>query len=315
MSNHQRLQTLDVFRGVAATMVLIYHLIPNFYVGQFGVQLFFIVSGFVIYLTIDKSKSPKEFLLKRFVRLYPTYWVCITITTLVLIFLKQNQWIPTVKQFLVNFSMCQELVNVDSIDRVYWSLLPELFFYGLIFVVMLTKQKENYLYWGSIWMLVIILNQLFNIESKFLFIKILNIRHGQLFFSGILFYKLYQGKDTAIHYLLIFSCFILSLFIYCKMYNVFYAIPAVTFAFVLFTLFVKKQLQFLSGIKPLLFLGSISYPLYLLHQRIGVAIMENIPGPLAVKFSIAFAIALILAWLVHTYIEKKSSLLLNFIKR
>ena len=58
-----RLLELDALRGIAAMMVVLFHLTMNtaiekfgFRYGVTGVDLFFIISGFVIFLTLNKSR-------------------------------------------------------------------------------------------------------------------------------------------------------------------------------------------------------------------------------------------------------------------
>lgn len=90
-----RIVELDAVRGVAALMVVLCHYttwhvqsvgfsstVPffEFWEGKFGVYLFFIVSGFVIFLTLEKCDNIKSFIVSRVVRLYPAYWVCLIIT-------------------------------------------------------------------------------------------------------------------------------------------------------------------------------------------------------------------------------------------
>ena len=82
-----RIYELDAFRGIAAMAVVLYHYSTryneifdvtsflNFSFGWMGVPLFFILSGFVITLSVNRCKSPFEFLYRRFIRLYPTYWI------------------------------------------------------------------------------------------------------------------------------------------------------------------------------------------------------------------------------------------------
>ena len=80
-----RINELDTFRGIAAMAVLLYHYtsryneffdstsVLSFSYGWMGVPLFFMLSGFVITLTVNRCKSPFDFLYRRFIRLYPTY--------------------------------------------------------------------------------------------------------------------------------------------------------------------------------------------------------------------------------------------------
>jgi len=82
-----RIQELDSLRGIAAVAVVLYHFTyrfgelyefqtpPPFQVtlGQYGVQLFFIISGFVIFMTLNRTRRPLDFVVSRFSRLHPTY--------------------------------------------------------------------------------------------------------------------------------------------------------------------------------------------------------------------------------------------------
>ena len=73
-----RLAELDTLRGIAAIMVLLLHF-GIFKYGGAGVDLFFIISGFVIFMSIERSRNLKAFWRSRFVRLYPSYWLSIAI--------------------------------------------------------------------------------------------------------------------------------------------------------------------------------------------------------------------------------------------
>ncbi len=134
-----RLLELDCLRGIAATFVMFFHFTAGqagiaykwiFMGGCTGVELFFIISGFVIFLTIEKTTSYKTFLIARFARLFPAYWVCVTLTSLVIIswllFTKQTIIFPNVKDYLFNLTMLQSYFHVDNIDGVYWAMFEQL---------------------------------------------------------------------------------------------------------------------------------------------------------------------------------------------
>ena len=82
-----RYQELDALRGIAAIMVVLFHFTMGrkeanlgFKLGTTGVDMFFIISGFVIFMSINKVKTSGEFIINRISRLYPTYWACVTFT-------------------------------------------------------------------------------------------------------------------------------------------------------------------------------------------------------------------------------------------
>ena len=99
-SNASREGFLDALRFFAALSVVLYHygflgyapgnlltlsfpeLSPAARYGYLGVQLFFMISGYVILWSIN-GRTASQFALHRFIRLYPTFWLCAAITLLV----------------------------------------------------------------------------------------------------------------------------------------------------------------------------------------------------------------------------------------
>src|SRR5215467_4825559 len=99
-SREQRVNEIDLLRFLAALSVVLFHysfrgyaadsmslmpyppLAPFAKYGGLGVELFFMISGFVILMTAANG-SLKGFVASRFVRLYPAFWTCCTITFVV----------------------------------------------------------------------------------------------------------------------------------------------------------------------------------------------------------------------------------------
>src|SRR5579871_3621521 len=94
-----RLHGLDALRGFAGLSVVIYHFVREYSVtfedgdvapwmdryAHYGVEIFFIISGFVMFLTLGRSPSLGRFIVARAARLAPAFYCCLAITTLVLI--------------------------------------------------------------------------------------------------------------------------------------------------------------------------------------------------------------------------------------
>jgi len=93
-----RVEEIDVLRGLAALCVMISHYtwycVKSFQQAPFGfelhtiygfyaVQLFFIISGFVISLTLEKCNSWRDFAFSRLSRLYPAYWAALSLMVVV----------------------------------------------------------------------------------------------------------------------------------------------------------------------------------------------------------------------------------------
>jgi peptidoglycan/LPS O-acetylase OafA/YrhL len=160
--SRSRIPELDLLRFTAAAAVLAFH----FYVllpgdtgvqraisaagrfGFLGVPLFFMISGFVILWTAF-NRSPGEFVLARLCRLYPSYWICVLITSGVLALAGGP---PSWRQIAANLTMFHHLFGFDSIDEVYWTLFVELKFYGLVFILLACRQLPRIERWLRVWL-------------------------------------------------------------------------------------------------------------------------------------------------------------------
>lgn len=146
-----RLQTIDALRGVAAMVVVAQHSaellwidyakwsVSVFRPGEFGVFVFFMVSGFVIPLSIERERDPISFWIGRFFRLFPLYWVLLVSAVLLWRFgdygvkpgLAADPW----RSVVANGTMAQNFLGFDNVIGPAWSLAYELVFYLLITVL------------------------------------------------------------------------------------------------------------------------------------------------------------------------------------
>lgn len=316
-----RLQELDSLRGLAALAVLMFHYTTRYesqyeYIGQplasipneyahLGVQLFFIISGFVIFMTLDKTKHPLDFVVSRFSRLYPAYWTCVLLTTGSILLLGLPGKEPTMLQLLVNMTMLQQLFFIKDIDGVYWTLFVEIVFYMSMFVLFVTSQLHRILSillaWLSIAAIDIALDRYAGIRTPYVVEMLLNLRHIPYFALGIAFYHRRKSASYTPGSLLVI---IASIAVVAFSRSLTTTIACLSFT-LLFHLIVNEKLQFLK-IRPLLFLGAISYPLYLLHENIGFAIIRQLSMynvDINVCIAVATLVSLILATMVTTYVE------------
>lgn len=140
--NGDRLLFLDVLRGVAALAVVVEHglaasvagyldfSVRYFDVGQFGVAVFLLCSGFIIPATLERG-SLKRFWINRVFRLFPLYWATIAYFALYYQFVRPDAvYPPHGWQWLVNLTMLQEFVRVPHVTSVFWTLTLELLFYA-----------------------------------------------------------------------------------------------------------------------------------------------------------------------------------------
>ena len=129
-----RLKQFDALRGIAAISVCFFHIVKYlklevtyfgkiFQFGYMGVDLFFIISGFVIYMSLKNTKCIKEFWISRFTRLYPTYWFSCLFTTTILFVFNDPRIIRDgigTETILINFKYGSEFFRLC---RFRWCLL------------------------------------------------------------------------------------------------------------------------------------------------------------------------------------------------
>lgn len=330
----QRIEELDALRGFAALAVVLFHYtletehaISYFNVGCMGVDLFFIISGFVIFMTIQKSKNWKAFLVSRFSRLYPAYWACVSVTTLLFFFAIRADWLALKKidptenlplVYLTNLTMFQYYFKVPDVDGSYWTLIVELIFYIFMLFILAFKKIDKLETYGTICLLLISLYYFDQVAEHLLFHKLLIsiplISYFPLFFGGIVLYKMKFEKKSAQRMMVFILTFIIQSLIFQHCYrNRFYLIHteyilALSSIYSIFLLFLYGKLTFI--VNPFtIWLGKISYSLYLLHQVIGVFIIIPVMTKIFhwsfwPSVFIAISSVCLLAHLVNRYIEQ-----------
>jgi peptidoglycan/LPS O-acetylase OafA/YrhL len=144
---------IDCIRGIAAMAVVIFHvtlalasvghhralldLVSTgwFDLGKWGVVLFFALSGYLV----PRSFNPCErhpvqrFIVRRSVRLYPAYWLSMSLAVLVLPAVSDQSFSPST--ILANATMMQQFVGAANVLGCYWTLQIEITFYVLVAAV------------------------------------------------------------------------------------------------------------------------------------------------------------------------------------
>ena len=111
--------------------------------GITGVVIFFAISGFVIYGTLrgPRQGTGRRFLITRFFRLFPAYWVSV-LAGLVFIWWWQG-WPITGRMVAANFTMVPDLFGQSPIMGLYWTLGTELVFYFFCWVIWRVGRLED----------------------------------------------------------------------------------------------------------------------------------------------------------------------------
>lgn len=329
---NDRIPLLDAYRFVAAFAVLGVHYWANlgshlrfnlsygavfqfplldevFRFGPLGVDLFFLISGFVIALSAE-GRTFVSFLSSRLARIVPTYWLCVILTTLFILFEGSGYREISVKQFLVNLIFLQRALGEQFIDGVYWTILIELRFYMLVAIFLAFRLFRFYPYFLPVWAILSIL-EYWNIPIgpvKQLFIT----AYGYYFAAGSAFYLLYRRRNMRIACLTIILSLVVALPKAAEMYvrnnDSGAAVPAATLVVICYVLMAVVATRRCEGINwPwLTALGGLTYPLYLIHEDIGFILMRHInviENGLLITLLTA-VIVLIGAWIINTQFER-----------
>ncbi|KTC69315.1 acyltransferase [Legionella birminghamensis] len=290
---------------------------------HFGLGLFFILSGYVIPLSLKKT-NPRSYLIRRLFRIYPTVIVCIILASLVMILTGYylGATPPHFLRFKViisNLLLFRDLMNVPFIEYSTWTLEIEMHFYlifFLLFYYQIEKKPASFLILASI--LVIAYQISYGLPHEAGWIRHLNkilsvnsIYLGFMFIGTSIYYTL--SKQWSYTTGILSAIFLLALNYLSLHINqdsdwtgseIF-----VNHLYVLvFFLLLSASNPYLPYSKILSGLANISYPLYLTHGFIGYSyflVFYHKTGNLWFSAVSSLGLVLLTAYLIHRYVENK----------
>jgi peptidoglycan/LPS O-acetylase OafA/YrhL len=312
-SSSGRFQELDVLRGVAALAVVFFHYTRHgtryfqdypidVWIGKYGVHLFFVISGFVIFYTLEKSRTVLDFGFSRFSRLYPTYWAALGILAVWMAIAQGPAfwW----KGFVVNATMLQKFVGFPDVDDVYWTLGIELAFYALMTVIFAARQMRHIVIIACVWLVASgiwgSIHYYTGPDERSLATTWFILAYTPYFMAGIMFYLIHSRSFRTVYGGVIALALVAA-----------FVIHGMTVGWITLGIFALVAAA-VSGwlrvfVNPVtLWLGAISYPLYLIHRLPGYALLDWL-NSLRVPHWVALAIAVpsallagtVLSWLVE----------------
>lgn len=296
-----RLHEIDLLRIFAAFSVMAYHYLFSSYAdgtsgmhfpqvdvvaryGYLGVDLFFTISGFVV-LVSAWDRSPQSFVISRAVRLYPAYWIAVSLTAFVSVAFSRGRFPVSLPQYLANLTMFNSLPNVRNVDVVYWTLWAEVRFYAMILVLTLigiTARRVTIFLWA--W-----LAATFVFEAGLLphaTDLVLNTQFSHYFIAGMalcLIHRYGATRQTAAIVAIALGNAIFRGLGFADRVGVRYhteihrtAAVAIIVAIFAIMLAVALNLTHRLGRPWFAVLGALTYPLYLVHAHIGFIIFERL---------------------------------------
>ena len=282
-----RLAQIDGLRAIAALSVLLFHYttrynelflhvepIPlQFPYGYLGVNLFFGISGFVILMTLDRAAGPLNFLVARLARLFPTYWAAVALTWAIVTAMELPGYVVTQKEAILNLSMIHSFFGVKDVDGVYWTLQVELLYYAWMLAASVAGAlRRPYLAIGA-WTAISLLRELYRLamgsDLPWAVTSFLLIDWIPWFAIGMSAYLRYRGGASRA-YLLVTTVACATVLLRGQLPE---AVAVIATALLLR---VASSGRFaLLGSRPFVFAGGISYPLYLVHEKIGWATISR----------------------------------------
>ena len=306
------------FRGYAADAmsVMPYPLLASVSkYGYLGVQLFFMISGFVILMTAANG-SLRSFAFSRIVRLYPAFWACCTITFLVTLSIGEPRYYASIGQYIGNMTMLSNFFGIESIDGAYWSLFVEIRFYVLIAIVLVIGRMHQAQIFILVWLISSVALEIHPVGK----LRALLITNFSAFFiAGAVYFLIWSKGPSLIRIAIITVSWWLALFQsinglenfekhYNTSMNSYIVAVIITIFFAVMMLVSLRRTGFI-GRNRWMLVGSLTYPLYLLHQNIGFMIF-NIAYPeinMHILFWGTIVVALVSAYSVHYFIERRLS--------
>jgi peptidoglycan/LPS O-acetylase OafA/YrhL len=304
-SSSSRLAFLDGLRGIAILMVLLAHSIDSvvpafkswqeayFQLGRAGVYLFFLCSGFIIPISIERHGSLRRFWVSRFFRLYPMYWFCMAGVVLFSMGMTNE---PVA--LLANFAMVPLLLGLPLLWPIFWSLSIEILFYACVSVffrigilrhtIALTVSVIviGWLLEGGLWLLGRPVE--FEIFSNL-----------ALMFVGTVFYRYFYGTISK---QMVWAIIALALLLLSA--SVFWQPPSMLIARLVALAIFGSVLSMHRRRIPnmLIYIGQISYSIYLLHLFV-LALIPKTSYPV-ITIIIWFLCIMLLASITYRFIER-----------
>ncbi|MEM8671865.1 MAG: acyltransferase [Planctomycetota bacterium] len=325
---HRRILELDALRALAAINLVLFHFTHVYSVkfgfssplgfewpyGAYGVEMFFILSGYVNSMSLMRRGKPVDFVAARMIRIIPIFLMAILANVWILSLAPMHESVG-VSQLMANMTLMPRVLGYECVDPVMWTLQIEMMFYvTLVILFRIGALKRYFIGWGTLLALSLCVCPTLDAmqtthEHATWFATATAVRRIMLldfiplFAIGFLLYMITTGtgrKWQNMVGILIAAA-------------VFHSIDhgkhnplatALIIGLVAASAYGKVPLL---RFKPLLYVSTISYALYLCHNNLGCALMHRfdqagVPPQICLVIGLVFAFAL--SVLITTRVEQ-----------
>lgn len=327
----RRLELLDYGRFFAAIIVVLFHytfngiangkidsivhispLIDFTKYGYLGVELFFMISGFVIFHSA-KNRTPAQFAFSRAVRLYPSYWFAVVFTSTFALYWGGDLMSVSPSQVFVNFTLLQNYLGVGHVDGVYWTLVYEIKFYAIVFVLLMIGLQKH-------------LNLIFTLWPVAMLGAFITGYDYLPYFGGYFYYfsagalfAILQTEKSLKNTLSIIISFLLCL-VYSTsrvsfkaestgVYFSEFIVGLIILGFFVFFIFQNSKKAQLLKLPFSKTLGALTYPVYLIHAHFGYMFISKYATEdnKVFIYIVTTSIVLLVSYFMHKVIEVRLS--------
>jgi peptidoglycan/LPS O-acetylase OafA/YrhL len=286
--------------------------VPGIQLGHYGVQLFFVISGFVISLTLHRCRDWKEFAVRRYSRLAPAMLVFSAVTFVALQLIPGAPFDAAVSSFIPSILLIDPyLLNkfvpgdpLSSMDGVYWSLYVEVQFYVVAATIYFVTGPHFPRTIAAVSAAAVGLSLMDVPLASAVARTLLFPNYFPWFILGIGFHLAIVLRQPAAGWTLVLVGMLqlAALAIHSADPEVLFASFAICVLFL--SAFHVPPVRFVLATKPLVAVGAASYGLYLVHQYVGIALLNALPvrlfsgalwGAVAVAAVLGFCIAMSIA--------------------
>lgn len=327
-----RIATLDLLRLISALAVVVFHYFfrggaaddylatgypeaaPIAIYGYLGLNLFFMISGFVIAWSAEGRDAP-TFALARFARLYPGFVACMTITFGVTMAIGMAPFTTSIMQYLANLIMFAPALGQPFVDGVYWTIILEMIFYFWVALALFAGIFQRWkLPLLAAWLAVAMINE-FVVSSGALRMVFVT-EYAPFFVFGVLVHHMsaHGRSREALVLAAVAVVFSMSTIQSARNwmldhYGTALELPALMAANVAIHLILLAAVALRHRVPSSAFvvmLGGLTYPLYLLHQHVGYIAINRLE-PMVGRWGAAgltLAALLAVSGLVWRFIER-----------
>lgn len=319
--------SIDLLRIFSLSLVLISHFglrtyLPfgGYFDGTHGVIIFFMISGYCMRNSLQ-SRTIKKFISSRFFRLIPTLIVCVTLTSIIEFIFSdiRPDRIQSIRDYFFNL-ICLPAGNLDCdivslilkgrpvryswVDGAYWSLLVEIRFYLLLAVLHYVMRVKNI----ALTLVLLSVTAVFNFDLEI-------VSKGKDFLIYLSFFSygyafksfLERSSNSLIPLIASYSAFVLNCFAGSEAISVVFDMNVLVSYSACFLIF-SIVIAYCPNYEGIAFrhLGFLTYPIYLLHQDIGLIVIEVVRpyiGQINATF-VAIGVAVVLATFVQRFLNQ-----------